>query len=593
MARTIATTSELLARAVGSFQAGELDLACAMCFSILQAQPAHLDALLLVAAIWLRQGQAGAARRMLDQALLTAPGHPEANKMLRAMVATPEGGTLSPTDSAQANLEAGMKHWEEHHYHAALACWQRAVALDPARSDLLNYRARAFAALGIDDAAEADFARALALKPDFAEAHNNLGALLHRLGRREAAAASYRHAITIRPDYALAHSNLGNALCELKRFDEALTSYDRAIDLKPDYAEAQYNRGNALCNLKRFDEALASYDLAIDLKPDYAEVHWNKALLHLLVGDFQNGWQKYEWRWRRSGRMNQPRAYPQPLWLGDTDVCGKRILLSSEQGFGDSLQFCRYVTQVAALGAVVILEAPAALAPLLKPLAGVTEFVAQGEALPSFDFHCPLLSLPLAFGTTLDSLSGKPYLVAPPKRITDWTRALGKASQPRVGLAWSGNANVSNDHNRAIPLSRFSQGLPSGIEYIQLQKDVRAADQAWLDQHPEIRSFDSRITDFGDTAALIASLDLVITIDTSITHLAGALGKEVWILLPHVPDWRWLLDRSDSPWYDAATLFRQPTPGDWDSVLAAARQALAEKYRLQRSSAGGKQGHPQ
>ncbi|MBI5108028.1 MAG: tetratricopeptide repeat protein [Rhodocyclales bacterium] len=537
-------TSELLARAVSRFQAGEPELACATGFSILQAQPNHPDALLIAAAAWILQGHNDAARRLLDQVLLAVPGHSEADKMLQRIGAAPEGYAVSPVGSAQAYLDAGMKNWSEQHFHAALACWHHAIALDPARADLFNCRARAFAALGFTDAAQADFEHALALKPDFAEAHNNVGALLHQLGKRDAAAECYRRALTIRPAYALAHTNRGNALLELGRPDEAMT---------------------------HFEAVIAAY-------PGHADGHLSAGTLSLLLGDFERGWREYEWRWASTGRGVPPRNYVQPLWLGDADVRRKRILLWSEQGFGDAIQFSRYASKLAALGAVVILEAPATLAPLLETLDGVAAFVAYGGALPPFDFHCPLLSLPLAFKTTLGELSGKPYLAPPPERIADWVKYVGSANQARVGLAWSGSTTHGNDRNRSIPLSRFSQVLASGIEYIQLQKDVRADDQAWLAQHPEIRSFAAQVKDFGDTAALIESLDLVITVDTSVAHLAGALGKDVWILLPQAPDWRWLLDRSDSPWYDSATLFRQPAPGDWDSALVAVRQALAERF---------------
>ncbi len=456
----------------------------------------------------------------------------------------------------------------------------RALALKPDHAGAHSNRGNALLDLKQFDDALANYDRALALLPDHVEAHFYRGNALVGLNRHDEALKSYDCAIAIRADYVEAHLNRGNALAGLNRLDEALKSYDRALAIKADYVEAHLNRGVALAGLNRPDEALKSYDRALALKPDNAEAEWNRGLLYLLLGNFECGWRSYEWRGQRLGRTEPPRAYPQPLWLGDADLHGKRILLWSEQGFGDSLQFCRYVTQVAALGAVVILEAPAALAPLLNSLAGVAEFIPKGSPIPAVDFHCPLLSLPLAFGTTLDSISGTPYLAAPPERIATWHPFLGDPTHPRVGLSWSGSMGHKNDLNRSIPLPQFAQGLFTGVEYIQLQKDVRAADRVWLDRHPEIRSFDGQVNDFGDTAALIASLDLVITVDTSVAHLAGAMGKAVWVLLPFAPDWRWLLDRSDSPWYDSATLFRQPGPGDWDSVLAAVRQALAENYGL-------------
>jgi tetratricopeptide (TPR) repeat protein len=516
------------------------------------------------------------------------------------------------SDFASAHSHRGLVLHELGFLDTALASYDLAISLRPDDAKAHLNRGNVLTAMKRFDEALASYDRALAHKPDFAEAHNNRGNPLIELNRIEDALVSYDRAVAINPTYAEAHNNRGLALMELDRLDDALTAFDTAIAIKPDYVGAlgdrglvlqklggldealssydfaiylrpddtqnHLNRGNVLTAMRRLDEALTSYDRALSLSPDSAEAHSNAGLLRLLMGDFDTGWQGYEWRWQVKKQADQPRAYHQPLWLGEADLRGKRILLWSEQGFGDAIQFSRYVSKVAALGATVILEAPATLAPLLTTLDGVAEFVAKGGALPPFDFHCPLLSLPLALRTSLGKLTGEPYLAPPPERVADWVRTLGNSIHARVGLAWSGSTTHSNDRNRSIPLSRFSQALPNGIEYIQLQKGVRTDDQVWLTQHPVIRSFESQINDFGDTAALIKSLDLVITVDTSVAHLAGALGKDVWILLPHVPDWRWLLDRTDSPWYDSATLFRQPAPGDWDSVLVAVRQALAQRF---------------
>ena len=567
-ALTSASASATLKSAHDLFQAGKPDQASALCRKVLKDEPRYFDALHLLGVIHSQAKNFQLGLDYLDQALRIAPDNVDAirnrqtaarqfaREKIQAAVVRHRGGDLSGAEDI---------------YHEVLE-------QNPDNFDALQLLGTLAGQTQRLELAVAYLDRAIALKPDHAEVHSGRGNVLKNLKRFDEALASYDRAIALKPEYAEAHDNRGNALMDLKRFDEALASYDRAIVLRPDFAEAHNNRGNALMELRRFGDALASYDCAIALKPDHAEAHWNEAPLRLLLGDFAGGWQNYEWRWKLKEWTEQPRAYPQPLWLGDADLHGMRILLWAEQGLGDSLQFCRYVAQVAALGAVVVLEAPAALAPLLKPLSGVAEFVAKGEALPPFDFHCPLPSLPLAFNTTLDSLSGQPYLAAPPKRVAAWGKSLGKTAQARVGLAWSGSMGHKNDHNRSIPLSRFCQALPLGIEYIRLQEEVRAEDRAWLARHPEIRSFDARLKDFGDTAALIEAMDLVIAVDTSVAHLAGALGKEVWILLPFVPDWRWLLDRVDSPWYDSATLFRQPAVGDWDSVLREVRQRLAARF---------------
>ncbi|MCF8198045.1 MAG: tetratricopeptide repeat-containing glycosyltransferase family protein [Sulfuritalea sp.] len=426
--------------------------------------------------------------------------------------------------------------------------------------------------------AEEIYRAVLKVNPNNFDALQLMGTIAAQSLQPELAIEYLTRAIILKPSYAIAYNNRGNALKDLGRFDEALANYDRAIAFNLRYVEAHDNRGIVLMAMNRLDEALASFDHALAIKPDYAEAHWNKSLIQLLLGDFEAGWRQYEWRWKIKNRADQPRSYLKPLWQGDTDLRGKRILLYSEQGLGDSIQFCRYVSRVAAQGAIVILEAPIVLAPLLKNISGVAEFINKDDIPPPFDFHCPMLSLPLAFGTRLESISGMPYLSADSERVAKWRSILRSTTHPRLGIAWSGSQTHMNDNNRSLPLSLFGEALLSEIDYICLQNDVRATDQYWLDSHPEIRLVDTMIRDFSDTAALIEVMDLVITVDTSVAHLAGALGKEVWILLPFAPDWRWLLDRSDSPWYDSATLIRQPTPGDWNSVLLAVRQRLEARF---------------
>lgn len=393
------------------------------------------------------------------------------------------------------------------------------------------------------------------------------------------AVALYDRALTVRPDSFEAHNNRGTALRELNRFEEALASYDRALTLKPDYAGALANRANVHADLRRFDEAFAGYDAALKLEPQLNEVLWNAALAHLVLGDLPAGFAKYESRWQNKLAQQNKRQFPRPLWLGETPLAGKTLLLYAEQGFGDTLQFIRYATLAAAQGARVIVETQPALKRLVAGVPGVSAVFGQGEPLSAYDLRCPLMSLPLAFGTTLDTIPATlPYLAAPVDAVARW-RACFDGARARVGLVFSGNPEHKNDRNRSIPLARLAPVVNTpGVRFICLQKDVRPADAATLQQMPQIETVAAELTDFTDTAALIETLDLVVTVDTSVAHLAGALGKPVWLLLPWLPDFRWLLDRADSPWYPSARLFRQPAMGDWDGAIDALAAALAERF---------------
>jgi Flp pilus assembly protein TadD len=426
------------------------------------------------------------------------------------------------------------------------------------------------------DAALDSYDRGLALRPDSAEVLCNRGIVLRELKRFDEALASYDRALAIRPDYADALNSRGIVLRELGRLDEALANVDRALAIRPGFAEALTSRGTTLIELKRLDEALASFRRAQAVRPDYADAHWGESFCQLLAGDFGAGWEKYEWRWRTG--QAALRQFLQPLWLGDQDVAGKTVLLHAEQGNGDTIQFCRYATVLAERGARVVLEVQPALKSLLSCLIGVQQVVATGEPLPEFDFHCPLLSLPLACGTTLQTIPARvPYLTPAPGLVQDWRTRLA-TDGPRIGLAWSGNKQHGNDRNRSIALRRLAPLLDCGATLVSLQKGPRDDDRAWLAEHPEVLRY-SDFPDFADTAALISLLDLVISVDTSVAHLAGAMGKPVWILLPAVGlDWRWLLERDDSPWYPTARLFRQRAIGDWDSVINRVADELRKRF---------------
>lgn len=456
----------------------------------------------------------------------------------------------------------------------ALASCDRALALWPDHAEVLSNRGVILLDLKRFEEALASFDRALAARPDFAQALSNQGNALHQLNRFEEALASLDRALALRPDFAEALSNRGNTLHEMSRFDEALASLDRALLAQPDYPEALFNRGNSLCGLARFDEALASYDRALKLRPDYAEAHYHVALTSLLMGDFDRGWKNYERRWKTEQLRNNKRNFPQPLWLGSNEIAGKTILLHAEQGFGDTIQFCRYLPWVAQRAAQVVLEAPEPLRDLMATFAGSARIATRGEPLPNFDLHCPLLSLPLAFGTRVNTIpAATPYLCVSAPAIKKWNVKLGLRQRPRIGLAWSGRPTHRNDRNRSIELSALLPILNFAAEFVSLQRDVRPDDATILGRS-NIMHFGEELNDFSDTAALILNLDLVISVDTSVAHLAGALAKPVWVLLPFIPDWRWLFDRNDSPWYPTARLFRQDSGRSWDDVIEHVHSAL-------------------
>ncbi len=479
-------------------------------------------------------------------------------------------------DYAEAYNNRGVAFNALRQFNAAIHSYDQAIACRANYAQAWYNRGNAFLALQQPRTALESYNQAIALDPAHAGACNNRGNALRDMGRLEAALESYSQAIALKPDLAEAHNNRGNALSDMRQFQAALESYDQAIAFKADYAEAYNNRASALRDLQQSQAAMACYDKAIRLQPDYAKAQLNRSLCLLQMGDFEQGWEAYEWRWKDEALQKTVRQFTQPLWLGAEPLHGKTILLHAEQGFGDTLQFCRYARLVKNLGARVVLEVQAPLAGLLASLDGVAQVLARGEPLPAFDCHCPLLSLPLAFNTRLGQLPADTgYLAPPADKLASWTARLGEKSRPRVGLVWSGSATHKNDRNRSVHLSDWVGFLPDGLDYISLQKETRPRDQETLALHPQIMQLDEDIRDFSDTAALCELMDVVVSVDTSVAHLAGALGKPVWMALPLNPDWRWLLERSDSPWYPGVTLYRQEAAGDWEGVFRRIAAALA------------------
>jgi len=428
----------------------------------------------------------------------------------------------------------------------------------------LQRAAGLFSAGRLDEAREVASALA-ASQPDFFLAHHLLGAIEVRAGNPQQALEHESRALALRPDHLEALCNRGIALRALDRVDDALADYDRVLAARPDFVPALNLRGVALAALNRHGEALACYARALTIESHYAPAHLNRALSELVTGDLEAGWPDFEWRWTGSDTQIPKRPFTQPQWRGE-NARGRTLLVHAEQGLGDAIQMGRYVAAMAERGIDVVLEVQPALHGLLSQLPA--RVVAMGEALPNFDLHCPILSLPLAFGTTLDSIPAQAtHLRAPPVHARRWRERLGGSDRLRIGIAWSGSTTLRNDRNRSIALSRLAPLRDPRWTLVSLQKEVRDADMEALGTGEPIVHFGHELADFLDTAALMEQLDLVVTVDTAVAHLAGAMGKPVWLLLPYAPDWRWLLDREDSPWYPSARLFRQQQAGDWDPVI--------------------------
>ena len=482
---------------------------------------------------------------------------------------------LNPNLS-EAHVNLGIALEEMGQIDQAIAAYRQAIAVRPNFADAHSHLGKALKDKGQFDEALVACRRAIALDSNLPDAHNNLGVVLHGKGQLDDAIAEYRQAIALSPRHAEAHGNLGVALKDQGQLDEAIAASRQAIALNANLPELHNNFGVALYDRGQFDEAVAAYRQAIGLRPNYAVAHFNLAFPLLARGDFQRGWQEYEWRWKCQDFPSPQRNFAQPPWDG-CPLQRRTLLLYTEQGFGDAIQFVRYLPLVEERGGKVVVECQPELQRLFQAGPGNCQIVARGQPLPAFDFHCPLLSLPRVFGASLANIPNQaPYLHADAQDVRRWRDRL--ADHPRlvkVGLVWAGSLTHKNDRNRSMKLARLTPlGQAAGVLFFSLQKGAAAAEAKALPPSMELVDLTQELKDFADTAALIANLDLVISVDTAIAHLAGAMGKPVWTLLPFVPDWRWLLEREDSAWYPTMRLFRQPSRGDWDSVIANVAHAL-------------------
>jgi tetratricopeptide (TPR) repeat protein len=621
--------AQLFQRAQAHHQAGRLDEAAALYKKVLKLEPAQFDALCMMGLLEFQRGRGEESARLLDRAVKANPysaiAYNNRGNVLRALKRLEEA--LSSYDRAvalqpgliEAMLNRAVVLRELGRLEEALAGYREVLAASPDHVDVLGHCGTLLCQLGRFEEARTVYGRLLALQPDNVGALNNLGNALIELGCSEEALGCFDRALARRPDYVEAVMNRSVALRNLKRIEEALEGIDRAVALRPDLADAHCIRGNVLQRLNRLEESLAALDRTLALRPDYAkawvdrslvlkalgridesladcaraqaiepeyaEAHFCESLCRLSLGDFRAGWEKYEWRWRIAACPGMP-PFAQPMWRGHEALAGRTILLHAEQGFGDTIQFGRYAKRVAEAGARVLLEVQPELKALMARLEGPSAVFAKGEPLPDFDLHCPLLSLPLAFDTRLETIPGAtPYLSADPRRIEAWGQRLGPARGPRVGLAWSGRPAHFNDHNRSRRLAELAPLFGVEADFVSLQKEVAEADRETLAACPDLRRYGEDIRDFSDTAAIVHHLDLVISVDTSVAHLAGAMGKPVWVLLPSNPDWRWLLEGETSPWYPTVRLFRQDRVAGWPETIRRVAAGLAEFARAHGGSA--------
>jgi tetratricopeptide (TPR) repeat protein len=481
----------------------------------------------------------------------------------------------------QQRFDQALRLHQAGHLHEAEQRYRQILVEQPEHSGAIHFLGMIAHQAGHNDVALDLIRRSIALSPDVPAGHNNLGNVLKEIGQLDDAVAAFRKAIALKGDSAEVHNNLGDALRDLGQLDDAIAACRQAIALSPDYAEAYANLANALSDKGRMDEAIAAYRQGLVRNSAIPEIHKNLSLALLRRGDFQEGWEEYEWRWKCGDFKSSTRNFVQPQWDGGP-LKGRVILIHTEQGFGDAIQFIRYLPLVIQRGAKVIIECPAALERLFRTLGDEHRALVRGQPLPAFDVHCPLLSLPRAFQTSLASIPHTiPYLRADPELAQRWQLRLADLpAAAKVGLVWAGNSADRDDRKRSLNLARWAPlGKIPGVRFFSLQKGNASAEAKTPPPGMELVDWTNELNDFADTAAFVANLDLVISVDTAVAHLCGALDKPIWTLLPFSSDWRWLTEREDSPWYPSMRLFRQEAWGDWDSVISRVTSALSDWTR--------------
>jgi tetratricopeptide (TPR) repeat protein len=570
-------------------KAGQLEEARAIYEEILKFNPRHFDSIQLLGAIANQNKNWIVALELFKSAL----------KINQTAVVFYNQGiafqNLDLIDDAQQSYENAIKLdrnyidayinqgnllRKHNQLKESLVCYDYAIELNPSFPQLFLNKGNVLRELKFFKEALLTYDKAIYLNPDFAEAYSNRGVALQELKQFDKALDSCNIAIKIKDNLPEAYCNVGNILKEIGKLDDSLLYFKKALEYREDFPIVYFNQALVFLELNMLDNALLSYNKALELDSEFADVHWNKSHLLLLIGDFKNGLLEFEWRWRTEGlsSIKEKRNYVQPLWLGKESLVGKVILLWSEQGLGDTLQFCRYVKFVANLGAKVILDVHKPLFNLLQNLDGVSLLTVIGGNLPDFDYHCPLMSLPLAFNTTIDNIPNEvPYIYADSTKIRYWKNKLSGSNKLKVGLVWSGGFRPNQpelwgvNERRNLPFHYLNIFKNLDINFYSLQKGDPAESEFKLLMQSfknefSIIDYTDELLDFTDTAALIHNLNMVISVDTSTAHLAAAMGKPVWILNRFDTCWRWLLNRTDSPWYPTVKLYRQENRGDWESV---------------------------
>jgi tetratricopeptide (TPR) repeat protein len=550
-----ADPSAAVEEAVALHRQGRLDEAEKAYTRLLKAYPGHFDVLHLLGVLKHHRGKSGEALRLITAALKIMPNSPDALSNLGMVL-----HTLKRRDEAVAALD-------------------KALAQNPNHVEALTNKANACLDMGRGDDALACLDVVLRAQPSHAPARLTRANAYALLRRYDDALVDYDYCVAAMPSRPPVHYNRGTMLLETGRLQEALAAFDRAMALAPNHIGVLNNRGNALQALNRSAEAAASFEKAVALDKTYADAQYNLAAPLLIQGDFARGLEQYEWRWKRSAMAAHRPTFSQPLWTGQFALANRTILLHAEQGLGDTLQFVRYVGAVASAAGHVILEVQAPLQALLAAAFPNVTVIATGETRPRFDVQCPLGSLPLAFKTRIETIPAQvPYLHVPDEALAKWRAKLGveeKSAAPIVAFAWAGRATHANDRNRSLSLDALAPLLSiEGTRFLSIQRDLRDGEAAQLAALPGCEHIGGALDDFTDTAAVMMLADVVMAVDTAVVHLAGALARPVWIMLPFAPDWRWLHARSDSPWYPSARLFRQSAPGDWTGVIAAVTAAL-------------------
>lgn len=468
----------------------------------------------------------------------------------------------------EAYNNLGNAFFKMNQFQDALSSYKKAISFNSYFAEAFNNLGNCLREMLFFKEALFSYDQALQINPNYPEAYFNKGETLRKQNLFKEALDCFNSAINSNPTFAEAFNSKGLALFALRNFDLAQENYNKAILIKPNYAEPYNNLGIVLQELGNLIEATAHYEKAIFIKSEFAEAHLNLAMCRLLKKDFKNGWFGYEWR-RQVVKDLHDKYLERPNWNGVDSIENKTILLYAEQGIGDTIQFCRYIKLVSKLGARIILEVQEPLVDLLIQVEGVSQIVTQGNNLPEADYQCSLMSLPLAFNTTQKNIpSSTPYLNSDKNKVDKWKNYLGRKTKPRIGLVWSSASSFVNDSKRSLTLSELLSALPKDrFEYICLQKEIQLVDQEVLLRNPQIRFFGSKLENFTDTAALIDCVDLVVSTCTSVPHLSGALGKETWLLIPYMPDWRWQLSENKTLWYPSFTLYRQSIVDKWDEVL--------------------------